>query len=408
MVSEQSNIKQIKSGSITTPLGFKTAGLHSGVKHKRKDLGVIYSENLANVAAVYTLNKVQAEPIKVTKESINYDDKIQAVIVNSGNANACTGEQGYKDAIDMRKTTAEHFKIEENYVAVASTGVIGEQMPMDKITPHIKKLAVDTTKESAENFAEAILTTDTFTKSVCYEAEIAGKKVTVAGVAKGSGMIEPNMGTMLAFVTTDIAIDSPSLDKALKQAVDQTFNCVTVDGDTSTNDMVLVMANGAAKNDTITVSSAEWNTFLTMLTNVCEDLAKMIARDGEGATKLVTVEIKGAKTVEDARKAAKSVVGSSLVKTAVFGSDANWGRVIAAVGYSGADFDANQVDLSFGHIPLLEKSRPVSFTEEEATAYLKNEEVEIYVNLNSGNKSGKAWGCDLTYEYVTINSSYRS
>lgn len=408
MLSQKNNIKLNETGSIVTPKGFQAAGLHSGVKRKRNDLGVIYCENPANAAAVYTLNKVQAKPIQVTKDSIEKEQKIQAVIVNSGNANACTGEQGKKDAYTMRQVTAEHLNVPEHYVAVASTGVIGEQMPMDKIVPHIKKLEVEANTDEAAEFSEAILTTDTFTKSVCYEAEIDGKVVSVAGVAKGSGMIEPNMGTMLAFVTTDAAIESSYLDQSLREAVNQTFNCITVDGDTSTNDMVLVMASEQAQNETLTPDHKDWNTFIELLTKTSEDLAKMIARDGEGATKLITVEVTGAKTKEDAQKVAKSVIGSSLVKTAIFGTDANWGRVICAVGYSDADIDADKIDMSFGDISLLDKSRPVEFSEEAAKEYLENEEVTISVHLNNGEETGKAWGCDLTYDYVRINASYRS
>lgn len=408
MISQKTKIKKNNTGSIITPAGFKVAGLHSGVKRKRNDLGVVYCEKPANAAAVYTLNQVQAEPIKVTKESMAYEEKIQAVIVNSGNANACTGKQGYEDALTMRQATADHLKIHEQHVAVASTGVIGEQMPMEKIVPHIKQLDVKATAESAETFAESILTTDTFLKSVCYETYISGEKITIGGTAKGSGMIEPNMGTMLAFVTTDAVIESTYLDQALKLAVNETFNCVTVDGDTSTNDMVLVMASEKANHESLTPDHEDWTGFVTTLTKVCEDLAKMIARDGEGATKLVTVDVSGAETKEDARKVAKSVIGSSLVKTAVFGTDANWGRVIAAIGYSGANINPDCVDLSFGHISVLEQSRPVSFSEDDAKTYLENDEVIINVHLNNGEETGKAWGCDLTYDYVKINASYRS
>lgn len=404
----KTKVKQVESGSIVTPSGFQVAGLHSGVKRKRNDLGVVYSETPANVAAVYTLNQIQAAPLGVTKESIATENKIQAIIINSGNANACTGKQGLLDAYSMRKTTAEKFTIPEHYVAVASTGIIGLDMPMDKITPHIGELAIGKTEKHAADFGEAILTTDTFAKSTCFEAEIDGKTVSMAGAAKGSGMIEPNMGTMLGFITTDAEIDSTSLHLALKQAVDGTFNCITVDGDTSTNDMVIVLANGLAENNTLTPEHEDWDTFIELLTNTCEDLAKQIARDGEGATKLIEVNIKGAKTDEDAKKIGKSIVGSSLVKTAVFGADANWGRIIAAIGYSGAEINPETIDMAIGPMQLLKDSEPTGFSEEEATAYLENDTIQINVDLKIGNGKGKAWGCDLTYDYVRINASYRS
>lgn len=408
MLSYKDKIKQNKTGSIVTPQGFKVAGLHSGVKRKRNDLGVIYCNTVANAAAVYTLNQVQAEPIKVTQESLKKEGKLQAVIVNSGNANACTGKTGYKNALKMKELTANHFNISKDHVAVASTGIIGEQLEMTKIEPSIKKLDVKATDEQANAFAESILTTDTFPKTTCYETYIQGEKVTIGGAAKGSGMIEPNMGTMLAFLTTDAVIQANYLEKALKEAVNRTFNCITVDGDTSTNDMVLIMASEKVNHEPLTPAHEDWNTFVRLLTKVCEDLAKMIARDGEGATKLVTVEVTGAKTEKNARQVAKSVVGSSLVKTAIYGTDANWGRVIAAIGYSGVSVDVEQIDLSFGPIPVLKQSQPVSFKEEEATAYLENDEVTIYINLNDGNQTGRAWGCDLTYDYVKINASYRT
>lgn len=401
-------VKAVQNGSIITPKGFQTAGLHSGVKRARNDLGVIYSETPAHAAAVYTLNQIQAAPIKITKESIQEEDKIQAVIVNSGNANACTGKKGEQDAYMMRTKTAEKFSVSEHHVAVASTGIIGLEMPIDKITSHIDKLELGDTEEHAAQFGEAILTTDTFEKSVCYEATIAGKTVTMGAAAKGSGMIEPNMGTMLSFITTDAAVDGALLQKTLKQAVDQTFNCITVDGDTSTNDMVIVLANEAAGNEPLTEDHEDWDVFTALLTATCENLAKQIAQDGEGATKLIEVQVNGAKTNEDARMVAKSIVGSSLVKTAVFGTDANWGRIIAAIGYSGVEINPDTIHTSIGPITLLENSEPADFTEEAATAYLQEDVIQIDVDLNIGAGTGKAWGCDLTYDYVRINASYRS
>src|SRR5699024_2082107 len=328
----------------------------------------------------------------VTKESIETEHKIQSVIINSGNANACTGEQGKRDAYSMRKTTAEKFNVPEHYVAVASTGIIGLDMPMDKITPHIDLLSMGTSDEHAAHFGESILTTDTFRKSACFESEIDGKKVSMAGAAKGSGMIEPNMGTMLSFIATDADVDAAALDAALREVVDQTFNCITIDGDTSTNDMVLVMANGLAGNDPLTPDHKDWDSFMELLTSTCEELAKQIARDGEGATKLIEVNVNGAKTDGDAKKIAKSIVGSSLVKTAVFGTDANWGRIIVAIGYSGADVNPETIDMSIGTMQLLKNSAPTGFSEEEATAYLQNDTIDMHVDLNIGEGKGKAWG----------------
>ncbi len=393
---------------LKLPKGFKYAGLHSGVKKARKDLGLIYSEIPANSAAVYTLNKVKAEPLKLTQKTLNKTNVTQAVIVNSGNANACTGKQGMMDAIQMQELTAEHLGVKKEHVAVASTGIIGLEMPMDKISSHIPKLEVKDEVTALHDFSEAILTTDTFTKVVSYEVLIDGKKVTLTGVAKGSGMIEPNMGTMLSFITTDASVDKLALNHALKKITNQTYNCITVDGDTSTNDMVLVMANGAAETEVLMESHADWNLFLDALKQLNTDLSKMIARDGEGATKLIEVKVKGARSIEDAQAVAKTIVGSSLVKTAVFGTDANWGRIIAAIGYSEADFDPEMIDLKVGDIPLLKKSEAQNFSEEEATAYLENEMVVFEINLNNGKSEARAWGCDLTYDYVRINASYRS
>lgn len=401
-------VTALKDGNIVTPAGFKVSGIHSGVKRKRNDLGAILCDKPANVAAVYTLNKVQAVPLKVTKESIAAEGKIQAVIVNSGNANACTGKQGEKDAYLMREQAAEKFGLPAHYVAVASTGIIGLEMPMDKISAHIPKLEVGNTEADAANFGQSILTTDTFNKSTCFKTEINGKTITMAGAAKGSGMIEPNMGTMLGFITTDAVIESDMLQIALSEVVNQTFNCITVDGDTSTNDMVIVLASELAGNDSLSPGHPEWNTFIELLRKVSEQLAKDIARDGEGATKLIEVKVVGAKSNEDANKVAKSIVGSSLVKTAVFGTDANWGRIIAAIGYSGADLDPDKIDAALGDIKILTKSQPTGFSEEAATDYMKNDKVVIFVNLNIGNGRGQAWGCDLTYDYVRINASYRS
>ncbi|MCM3109693.1 bifunctional glutamate N-acetyltransferase/amino-acid acetyltransferase ArgJ [Lederbergia lenta] len=397
-----------KEGSIISPIGFTAAGIHTKVKRKRKDLGVILCDVPAEAAAVYTLNQIIAAPLTVTKESISSEGKIQAVVINSGNANACTGSQGMLDAYTMRDTVAKHFSIKNNYVAVASTGIIGENMPMDKITPGISQLVPEKSSEAALSFNESILTTDTMMKSTCYEVEIDGVTVTMAGSAKGSGMIAPNMATMLGFVTTDANIANEYLQTALKEITDETFNRITVDGDTSTNDMVLVMASGMAGNDSLTPEHHEWENFIHLLKQVCEDLAVMIARDGEGATKLIEVQVTGAYTDEEAGMVAKSVVGSDLVKTMVFGSDPNWGRVMMAVGKSGVKLDPNKIDIALGAHTLLLHSEPTNYVETELTKYLNNDKVIINIHLNCGSGTGKAWGCDLTYDYVRINASYRT
>ncbi|OIJ18460.1 bifunctional ornithine acetyltransferase/N-acetylglutamate synthase [Anaerobacillus alkalidiazotrophicus] len=403
-------VTPVEGGSITTPKGFHTAGIHTGVKRYKLDLGVLYCEVPASSAAVYTLNKVQAAPIKVTKESIAKEGKLQAVIVNSGNANACTGTKGMEDAYTMRKTTAEVFEIPEHYVAVSSTGVIGEFLQMEKIVNGIKKIKTLTQMdfESAERFNEAILTTDTINKRACFQTTIGGKTVTFGGVAKGSGMIHPNMATMLAFVTTDANIEPKWLQIALSKVIDETFNRITVDGDTSTNDTVVTLASGLANNDQLTKDHPDWDQFVLGLKMTCEHLAKKIARDGEGATKLIEVQVKGALNDQEAGKVAKSIVGSDLVKSAIYGTDANWGRIICAIGYSEAEINPDTIDIAIGEIQTLKDGMPIPFSEEEATQYLSTENIVIYVDLKIGHGFGKAWGCDLTYDYVRINAGYRT
>ncbi|MBS4207405.1 bifunctional glutamate N-acetyltransferase/amino-acid acetyltransferase ArgJ [Bacillus sp. FJAT-50079] len=409
MQTKQSQqLKKINEGSIVSPLGFTAAGIHTKVKRKRKDLGMILCEVPAESAAVYTLNQITAAPLQVTKDSIAAEGKIQAVIINSGNANACMGKQGTLDAISMRNKVAETFQLQAHHVAVASTGVIGEPMPMDKIIPGIESLSLDNGENAALDFQEAILTTDTCPKSTCYQIEIEGKTITMAGAAKGSGMIAPNMATMLGFITTDANIAHPVLQQALRDVTDQTFNRITVDGDTSTNDMVLVMASGLAENAELTPEHPEWSSFKAMLKQVCEDLAIMIARDGEGATKLIEVHVEGADNDVDAGIVAKSVVGSNLVKTMVYGSDPNWGRVMMAIGKSGAKLNPETIDITLGTNQLLVQSQPAPYEEEQLVDYLKNEKVIIAIDLHLGNGTGKAWGCDLTYDYVRINASYRT
>jgi len=405
---QTSTITKIEDGSVVSPKGFLADGVHAGLRYTKNDLGVIYSEVPANCAAVYTQSHFQAAPLKVTQESIATEDLLQAIVVNSANANACTGEQGLLDAYEMREKCAELFQIDKHLVAVASTGVIGEFLKMDKIRNGISQLSPTTSKESAVAFQQAILTTDLVMKTSCYKVEIDGKPVVIGGAAKGSGMIHPNMATMLGFITTDACIDSSSLQSLLSDVTDKTYNQITVDGDTSTNDMVLVMANGKADNHPLNEQHPQWGEFKKAFQLVSEELAKQIAKDGEGATKLIEVEVTGAKTKHEANVVAKKIVGSSLVKTAVYGADANWGRIICAVGYSEASVDPEDIDIYLGDICLFTNNRPQAFSEELASDYLKKEQVNITVHLGVGEESGKAWGCDLTYDYVKINASYRT
>jgi glutamate N-acetyltransferase / amino-acid N-acetyltransferase len=408
VTKQEDDIQHIAEGTIVTPKGFKTAGVHAGLRYTKKDLGVVVCDVPASCAAVYTQSHFQAAPLKVTQQSIAVEQKLQAVIVNSACANACTGEQGLKDAYEMRKLCAEQFGIAPHLVAVASTGVIGEFLPMDKIRTGIKQLRPSNLTEDAIAFQTAILTTDTVMKKTCYQTVIDGKEVTIGGAAKGSGMIHPNMATMLAFITTDANISSDSLQAALRFITDVSFNQITVDGETSTNDMVIVLASGLAENKELTPNHPEWPKFYEALKKTCEDLAKQIAKDGEGATKLIEVRVTGAANDEEAKEVAKKIVGSNLVKTAVYGADANWGRIIGAIGHSDAAVDPNNVDVSIGEIVMLKASQPQAFSEEAATAYLQNEEIVIEVNLHIGEGRGTAWGCDLTYDYVKINASYRT
>lgn len=407
-MSSTIEMRKLSSKNIVSPKGFKAAGIHAGIKHKKKDLAILVSEVPASVAGVFTTNAVQAAPLKVTKEVVYNTAKMQAIIVNSGNANACTGKQGIADAYEMQALAAEKLGIEPYLIGVASTGVIGEIMKMGPIQNGVPQLEPSDSLESGIDFAQAILTTDTVMKNTTYATVIDGKEVLVSGTAKGSGMIEPNMATMLGFITTDANIESAELQKALSQITDCTFNAITVDGDTSTNDTVLVMANGLAGNETLTPSHPDWENFYTALRLVAEDLAKSIARDGEGATKLIEVEVEGAFSDSEARKIAKTVVGSPLVKTAVFGCDANWGRIIAAVGYSGATVDPDKITIQIGGATMVKNGEPIKFSEEELIEILKQVEVKINVSLGVGEGHGLAWGCDLTYDYVQINASYRS
>jgi glutamate N-acetyltransferase/amino-acid N-acetyltransferase len=398
----------ITDGNVDSPKGFYATGTASGIKKNgRLDLGLIYSEVPATSAAVYTLNTFIAAPLLVTKEALaKSNNTLSAIVVNSGNANACTGDEGLNDARMMQAAAADLVGVPREQVAVASTGVIGVRLPMDKVYAGIEKLK-DTPKD-ASLFSQAILTTDTVEKRVSVQVDIDGKTVTIAGCAKGSGMIHPNMATMLSFVTTDAKIENDYLQQLLKTTTDETYNMITVDGDTSTNDMVVVMANGMAGNEPLSEQHIDAPRFAQAFLYVQKELAKKIARDGEGATKLIEVTVRNADSAKKARRIAKTIIGSNLVKTAVFGADANWGRIVCALGYSQTTFAPDRVDIYLGSIQVVSNGMPKAFNEEEATAYLKQEQVQIIVDLNEGCHDATAWGCDLTYDYVKINASYRT
>lgn len=395
-------------GGVTAAAGFSAGTAFAAIKQvDKRDIAVIYSVVPATAAGVFTLNKVKAAPVLLTMQNLS-DDTAQAVVVNSGNANACNGEQGFSDAQAMAAVTAEVLGIPAEAVLVASTGVIGRKMPMEKVLAGIRAAAGHVAPKNSSLAAQAIMTTDTFPKEAAVRLELGGKQVTIGAMAKGSGMIHPNMATMLCFITTDAAVSPACLKQALKYATDRSFNMVTVDGDTSTNDMAVILANGMAGNGLIQETGSDYARFRDALTEVCVSLARDIARDGEGATKLLTVEVSGAATEKDARVMARTVAGSSLVKAAVFGRDANWGRIICAAGYSGADFDPEKVDIFLGDEQVASQGGSIDFSEERALEILKKDTVKITLQLNSGPCSATAWGCDLSYDYVKINADYRT
>lgn len=407
-------VKKI-DGGVTSPKGFKAAGLYAGIKKgEKKDMAMIYSEAPCMAAGVFTTNVVKAAPVKWDYKVVHESAFAQAVVVNSGIANACTGEEGYGYCVDMADEAGKALGIPGDSVLVASTGVIGAQLPMDIIKSGIHKLApaLGSSRADAHLAAEAIMTTDTRPKEVAVEFVAGGKTVTMAGMCKGSGMIHPNMATMLCFVTTDAAISHELLQKALSTDVVDTFNMISVDGDTSTNDSVLLLANGLAENPQITEENEDYKVFCEALHEVMCGLSKKIAGDGEGATCLFEVKVEGAASKEDARILAKSVVTSSLTKAAIYGHDANWGRILCALGYSGVSFDPEKVDIWFeskaGKLKIVENGTATGYSEEEATKILSEEEVTAIADMKAGEFTAVAWGCDLTYEYVKINADYRS
>ena len=402
-------------GGVTAAKGFEAAATEAAIKYQnRKDMALVYSEVPCRVAGTFTTNVVKAAPVVWDRNIVENSPYVQAVVVNSGIANACTGEQGMEVCRTEAQCAAQALAIPQNAVLVASTGVIGMQIPVDKITAGIQKLAADRSGSAQAGLeaAKAIMTTDTVPKQVAVTTTIGGREVTVGGMAKGSGMIHPNMCTMLGFVTTDVNISRDMLRKAVKDSVVDTFNMISVDGDTSTNDTLLVMANGLAGNEEITAEGADYDAFCEALNYINTWLARRLAGDGEGATALFETKVTGAATKEDARVLAKSVICSSLTKAAIFGHDANWGRILCALGYSGAQFDPENVDLYFkgksGQIHIFGGGTACDYSEEEATAILSEKEVTVLVDMHMGKEEATAWGCDLSYDYVKINADYRS
>ena len=400
------------SGGVCAAMGFLASGVHCGIRKNtsKNDLSLIYSEQPCTAAAVYTTNLVKGAPLTVTKAHIA-DGKAQAVIVNSGNANTCNAD-GIEIAEKMSALCAQALSIEPQDVVVASTGVIGQPLSIEPIAEGIPELAKSLSKDGGHEAALGIMTTDTIPKEVAVEFTLGGKVCRIGGCAKGSGMIHPNMATMLVFLTTDVSISAPMLQKALSGDIQNTFNMISIDGDTSTNDMVTLLANGAAGNAEITEEGEDFSVFMQALNSVTVALCRMIAGDGEGATKLLECKVTGAKDELTAKIVAKSVICSSLLKAAMFGADANWGRVLCAIGYSGADVDVNKIDVSFrstkGTIDVCKNGAGIAFSEEIAKEILLEKEIEILVGLNDGGAQACAWGCDLTYDYVKINGDYRT
>lgn len=406
---------KVIDGGVTAAKGFQAAATAAGIKYKdRNDMAMIYSETPCKAAGTFTTNVVKAAPVLYDKKIVTESPYVQAVVVNAGIANACTGAEGYGYCEQTAQAAAEALQIPQDAVLVASTGVIGMQLPIGKLTTGVGVLtkALSDTREAAHQAACAIMTTDTISKEVAVSFEAGGKTVTVGGMCKGSGMIHPNMCTMLGFVTTDAAISKELLQEALSQDVKDTYNMISVDGDTSTNDTVLLLANGKAENPEITEKNEDYQKFCEALNYVNTEIAKMMAGDGEGATALFEVKVVGAKTKEEARILSKSVICSSLTKAAVYGHDANWGRILCALGYSGVEFDPEKVDLFFesavGKMQIIENGVALDYSEEEATKILSEPAVTAIADMKQGEASATAWGCDLTYDYVKINADYRS
>jgi len=401
-------MRVLDGGGVTSPEGYFAAGIACGIKkNDKKDLAIVCSEDISATVGVFTTNIVKGHSLQVTMEHLK-SGYATAIVINSGNANACVGKQGYEDAKEIARITAELLECDTENVLIGSTGVIGVPLQMDLIRPAIEKLVENMSPDGGHDAAEAIMTTDLVPKEIAVEIEIQGKKVVIGGMAKGSGMIHPNMATMIGVITTDANISKSLLDKALKEVVKHTFNRVSVDGDTSVCDMVILMANGMADNPAIISEDKDYVKFKNALSYVCTDLSRKIARDGEGATKVEEDKEDGASTEEDAYKVASAIAKSPLVKTAIFGEDANWGRIITAAGYSGAALDPEKVDIYIGKLLVCKNGTAVQFDEEKAKSILKEKEVTITVKLNNGKFFDRMWTCDFSYDYVKINGSYRS
>ncbi len=403
-------MKIIENGTITSVAGFKAGAVNCRIKDTDKnDLGLIVGYQKSVCAGVFTQNMVRSKTIDISRKNIKNND-IKAIVVNSGNANACVGQKGYDYALKMTKLVAEELNVKEEEVVVASTGVIGQELPIKKIENGIKEVVKNLKEDGGEEVVKAIMTTDLVAKNIAVEIKLEnGKKVTIGGIAKGSGMIHPNMATMLGFITTDMDIKKEVLQDLLRETTNKTFNMISVDRDTSTNDMVIVLANGMVESEKVENSnSLDYEMFKRGLYYVMEYLAKSIARDGEGATKLIEVEVENATTFEDAKKVGKSVINSPLVKTAIYGEDANWGRIIAAVGYSGALVSEPEIDIFVGDIQVCKNGIGILESEAEINEMLKLDEIKIKIDLKLGVEKAKVWGCDLTYDYIKINADYRS
>jgi len=399
--------KFIDNGTVTTPKGFLAAGIFCGIKKQKKDLSLVYSEKSCTAAGTFTLNKVKAAPLLVSQDVIKNKTNVNAILINSGNANACTGDKGYEDALSMQKYCAEKLGINQSEVLISSTGVIGQLMPMEKLLSGIDKIIPQLSAQGGFDAAEAIMTTDKKIKSFAVEVELSKGKIIVGSICKGSGMIMPNMATMLAFITTDAKIESEFLQELLSFSVKNSFNKISVDGETSTNDMVILLANGES-NLSIEKNSPDAIIFQEALTDLCITMAKSIVSDGEGATKLVEIIVTGANSQEDADLVGKAIANSPLVKTAINGEDANWGRIMSAAGNSGAELDPNKISISFNELPVVLPNYNIVLDEKIASGILSQKEFQIKINLNGGKHSSTWWTCDFSQEYIKINANYRT
>lgn len=394
-------------GTVTTPMGFLAAGVRAGIKQQGDDLALIVSEHPASAAGVFTKNVIRAASCDINAQRVPRATA-RAIVVNSGNANACTGDEGYADALRVTREAAELLKFAEDDVFGCSTGVIGQRLPMDKVLAGIKDATANLSDEGGVAAARAIMTTDTRLKTACAEFKLGGRRIRIGGIAKGAGMICPNMATMLSFITTDAALAPDLLQSCLSKSVEMSFNCLTVDGDSSTNDSAIILANGASGYPQLEAGSSDLETFQAALDFVTSSLAKQIAADGEGATKFIEITVEGAETFDDARQVAKTIANSPLVKTAMFGKDPNWGRVLAAAGRAGVDFDPADVDLSFGPVTLIRGGQPAGYVTEQALVVLSKPQVDVLLKIGKGPGSATVWTCDFSYDYIRINAEYHT